>query len=257
MLLALSTWNEVETYLESSSFVLIPIGSTEQHGPSGMIGTDAICPTTVARTLSEQAGVLVAPTLQYGMAQHHLGFAGSVTLRPTTLIAMIGDVVDSLRQHGFQHVYFLNGHGGNIATISTAFSEFYARSSLSVDSNGSGLHLYQRNWWSGDRVKQFSQDHFGDAEGSHATPTEVSLTFHAYPHRENRTQLQPEIAPGGAFRDAIDYRQKFPDGRIGSNPALASAELGAKILGCAVADTLDHIRGVIPESALPDSTVTE
>jgi creatinine amidohydrolase len=256
MLLALSTWKEIETYLDSSSFVLIPIGSTEQHGPTGMIGTDAICPATVAQALSEQAGVLVAPTLQYGMAQHHLGFAGSVTLRPTTLIAMIQDVVDSLQQHGFRHVYFLNGHGGNIATISAAFSEFYARSSLTPDSNGSGLHLYQRNWWSGDRVKQFSADNFGEAEGSHATPTEVSLTFHAYPHRENRTPLQPEIAPGGAFRDAVDYRRNFPDGRIGSNPALASTELGAEILGCAVADTLDHIRRVIPGTALPDSSVS-
>ena len=256
MLLALSTWKDVETYLESSSFVLIPIGSTEQHGPTGMIGTDAICPTTVANALSEQAGILVAPTLQYGMAQHHLGFPGSVTLRPTTLIAMIQDVVDSLLQHGFRHVYFLNGHGGNIATISTAFSEFYARSSLSPDSQGSDLHLYQRNWWSGDRVKRFSADNFGDAEGSHATPTEVALTFHAYPNREDRTQLQPEIAPRGSFRDSVDYRQTFPDGRIGSNPSLASAELGASILDCAVADTLDHIRQVIPGSALPARTET-
>lgn len=257
MLLALSTWKEVETYLESSSFVVIPIGSTEQHGPTGMIGTDAICPATVAQTLSEQAGVLVAPTLQYGMAQHHLGFAGSVTLRPTTLIAMIQDVVDSLQRHGFLHIYFLNGHGGNIATLSTAFSEFYARSSLLAGSNGNELHLYQRNWWSGDRVKKFSEEHFGDAEGSHATPTEISLTFHAYPHRENRRQLQPEVAPRSDFRDAVDYRQNFPDGRIGSNPALATAELGAKILECAVADTLDHIRQVIPESVLPDSSANE
>jgi creatinine amidohydrolase len=251
MLLALSTWKEVETYLESSSFVLIPIGSTEQHGPNGLIGTDAICPTTVARALGQQAGFLVAPALQYGMAQHHLGFAGSVTLRPTTMIAMIRDVVESLQHHGFQHIYFLNGHGGNIATISAAFSEFYANSSLSGNSNGSGLSLYQRSWWSGDRIKQFSADHFGDAEGSHATPTEVALTFHAYPELENRAPLQPEIAPRGSFRDAVDYRQTFPDGRIGSNPALASAELGAEILDCAVTDTLDHIRQVIPGGALP------
>ena len=62
MLLQLATWQEVETYLQSSRGIIIPIGSTEQHGPNGLIGTDAICPETVARGVGEQLGVLVGPT---------------------------------------------------------------------------------------------------------------------------------------------------------------------------------------------------
>ncbi len=130
MLLQLATWQEVEGYLKASRGIAIPIGSTEQHGPTGFVGTDALCPEILARGLAEEDGVMVAPTLSIGMAQHHLSFAGSITLRPTTLIAVVMDVVNSLSRHGFDSFYFLNGHGGNIATVQSAFSEIYAEASL-------------------------------------------------------------------------------------------------------------------------------
>jgi creatinine amidohydrolase len=68
----------------------------------------------------------VAPTFNVGMAQHHLAFPGTIFLRPTTFIAAIGDWVRSLGAHGFEKIYFLNGHGGNVASIEAAFSEIYA-----------------------------------------------------------------------------------------------------------------------------------
>src|SRR5271154_4890202 len=96
MQLHLQTWEEVDAYLQHSKGIIIPIGSTEQHGPNGLIGTDAICPEFIGRRVGEAIGALVGPTISIGMAQHHLGFSGSVTMRPTTLIAIIRDYVTSL-----------------------------------------------------------------------------------------------------------------------------------------------------------------
>jgi len=234
--LQLSTWPEVEAYLERSRGIIVPIGSTEQHGPNGLLGTDAICPETIARGVGEQEDALVAPTLSIGMAQHHLGFPGSITLRPSTLLAVVRDVVGSLGRHGFEHVYFLNGHGGNIATVTAAFSEVWAERSLGEASNRPTPRLKLVNWWHGDGVRQISRELFGAAEGSHATPSEVSLTWYAYPQAANDTPLQPRIAPNGPIRDAADYRGRFPDGRIGSDPSLSSVAAGERLYQAAVRD---------------------
>jgi len=66
MQLQLQTWQEIEAYLQTSRGIILPIGSTEQHGPNGLIGTDAICAEVIARGVGEAAGALVAPTISVG-----------------------------------------------------------------------------------------------------------------------------------------------------------------------------------------------
>ncbi len=242
MKLQLATWPEVEAYLAHSQGIVIPIGSTEQHGPTGLIGTDAICPETVAAGLAKQ-GILVAPSLSIGMAQHHLGFPGSITLRPSTLMAVIRDVVASLAVHGFTRIYFLNGHGGNIATINAAFAEIWADHSL--NGQASPLKLKLANWFMGRRVVALSRELYGDAEGSHATPSEISLTWYAYPEQQRRSPLDPVRAPTGEIRDAAHYRASFPDGRIGSEPHRASPEDGRRLYEAALADALEDFRAFL------------
>jgi creatinine amidohydrolase len=242
MLLSLSTWQEVEAYLEHSTGLIIPIGSTEQHGPNGLIGTDAICPEKIAHGIAEQAGILVAPTINYGMSQHHMAFAGTVTLRPSTLVQLVIDVVESLSRHGFDHIYFLNGHGGNIAPVTTAFSEIYANSSVD---NPPRLHL--SNWWLNHAITDLAAELYGDAEGRHATVSEVSLSYFAHPEAVKEVSISPAVANDGVIYGAVDFRKQFPDGRIGSNPALASVEAGESFYRLAVETISDDFRRFVDE----------
>ena len=135
MLLHLQTWPEIERYLKTNRGIIMPIGSTEQHGPNGLIGTDAITAEFVAKGVGEATGAVVAPTISVGMAQHHLGFKGSMALRPTTLIAVIRDYIESLAVHGFDRFFFINGHGGNVATTTAAFSETVSYTHLTLPTN--------------------------------------------------------------------------------------------------------------------------
>jgi creatinine amidohydrolase len=234
MQLQLATWQEIEAYLRQSRGIIMPIGSTEQHGPNGLIGTDALCAEVIARGVGDKTGACVAPTIAVGMAQHHLGFAGSMTLRPSTLIQVIRDCIQSLSRHGFERFFFVNGHGGNIATVSAAFSELYAERSLDPRRNAPGIRCKLRNWWSGPQVDALSRELYGAGLGSHATPSEVAITQFAFPDSIKQVGMEPQVAPSGTFYDADDYRRRFADGRIGSDPALANPTDGKRLFELAV-----------------------
>lgn len=243
MLLHHSTWPEIEEYLKRSRGIVVPVGSTEQHGPTGLVGTDAICPEAIAMRAAEVENFLIGPTFNVGIAQHHLGFPGSMTLRPSTMIAALHDWVASLARHGFERVYFFNGHGGNVSTINAAFSEIYADRSLSADASNRGpVRCRLTNWWDFKPVMDFCRERYGAAHGSHATPSEVAVTWAVLPGAIRRIELDPKIAPQGRFTDAEDYRAKFPDGRIGSDPTLADPVDGEKLIALSAAGLIEDYR---------------
>ena len=246
MQLHLCSWPEVEAYLAKSKIILIPIGSTEQHGPTGLVGTDAICAEVIGRRAGEEAGILVAPTFNVGQAQHHMAFPGTMTLRPSTMIAAMVDWARSLSHHGFERLYWLNGHGGNIATMNAAFSEIYHAGSMS-EAKGGRITCRMRNWWELSGVMDVCRQIFPVGEGHHATPSEISVTYYAYPGARKRAALEPKIAPFGPIHDAADYRRRFPDGRIGSDPSQASVEAGEKIVAAAVKAVVEELRSFADE----------
>jgi creatinine amidohydrolase len=249
MLLQHQTWQEVERYLDRSTAVILPIGSTEQHGPNGLIGTDAICAEVIARAVGAAADALVGPTISVGMAVHHMDFAGSMTVRPSTLIAVIHDYVLSLARHGFRQFFFINGHGGNIATVQAAFSEIYAAFEGVFGPHRDGeLRCRLANWWDGAATRELIKALFGDDEGSHATASEVALTQYALPETIKQALLDPPRAPTGRFHGPADYRRRFPDGRIGSNPGLATPEKGQRLFETAVTDLVKAYQGFVGEN---------
>ncbi|OFZ20371.1 MAG: hypothetical protein A2X94_03960 [Bdellovibrionales bacterium GWB1_55_8] len=223
MRLAASTWPEVESYLKNKNAFILPIGSTEQHGPTGPIGTDYLCADAVARAAGEKLKMLVAPPLCYGVASHHMGFSGSVTIKPSVYQALLVELLHGAYRQGFRRFYLVNGHGGNDPSIHAAFQEL-----KHLGTEGASFELL--NWWKLPEVAAFARETFGNEEGSHATPTEVSLAFHLEQISPRAYQKVPEGPPFAWPLSAAEMRRAFPTGTIRSNPGLATPEFGKQVL---------------------------
>ena len=228
--LALQTWPEVEAYLDQCKGVIIPLGSTEQHGPTGAIGTDALTAEAVAIAVGCRTGVLVTPTQAFGMAEHHLNFAGTMSLQPATLLAVLHDLVLSLARHGFERIFVINGHGGNIATAKAAFAQAYGSAASRGLKGAPNLRCRLSNWFMAGPVIKQSRGLYGDREGQHATPSEIALTLHLEPSLTSKQRPLPEAAPSGPIHGPEDFRLRHPDGRMGSDPYLAKAPHGESLL---------------------------
>lgn len=246
MILENATWPDIQAYLGRSRGIVIPTGSTEQHGPIGAIGTDAICAEAIARGMAVDGDILIGPTIALGVAQFNLGFPGTVSLRATTLMAVVTDYVTSLAAQGFRDFYILNGHGGNIAPCHAAFQDLHLATSLAPAEGGAhGLRLKLRSWWEYPGPNAMRQTLYGEREGIHATPSEVAIAQAARP-QTRRSAAMAAYAPvdpaalremgGDRHRDAHHHRRRFPDGRIGSDPSLANPDDGARLLAAAIAD---------------------
>jgi len=246
MRLQLMSWREVESYLQRSHGVIVPIGATEQHGPTGLIGTDAICAESLAWRAAELADAVAGPTLNVGMSEHHMHFPGSITLRPTTLVAVVRDVILSLARHGFRRVFFINGHGGNTASINAGFFEAYAAAPRLLE-GGDGVRCVCTEWWHTPAAQSLSEELFGDRDGDHASASEVSVAAAAYPDHLKSADMAEVPPPSTHVFGPADFRRRYPEGRMGSYPALASVEAGRRITEEVAADLAGQYREFLTE----------
>jgi creatinine amidohydrolase len=113
--LARMTSPEAAEALASADVALIPVGATEQHGPNMTLETDtAVAYQLALRTAAAlHPRAVVAPPLPYGVSYHHMRFPGTMTLSPETFQAVVLEVVESLRQHGVERFFIIDGHAGN------------------------------------------------------------------------------------------------------------------------------------------------
>lgn len=106
-------WPDVQEYLKTCDMVIIPIGSTEQHGPHMPLGTDYYEALELSKLVSARTGVLVAPVVMAGYSVYHSGFPGTLSLKPETLEQVLFETCEMLMKYGFRKFMFLNYHGGN------------------------------------------------------------------------------------------------------------------------------------------------
>jgi creatinine amidohydrolase len=181
------TWSEVEARMQAGiDAVLLPIGTTEQHGRHMPLDTDCV----IARGLCERAAqaaaadgleVLIAPTLNVTLSWYHMQFPGSLRLRTDTFLRVFEEVCESLHHHGLDNVIAVNGHGGNVAALTVAVNRYYELTRRRV---------FLLQWW------ELGADVVGNIEGPaiHAEEAETSLAM----------ALGQRVMMEHAARDAYD-----------------------------------------------------
>jgi len=107
------SWTDVEEYLKTCDMVIIPLGSTEQHGPHMPLGTDYYEAMGMSKLISARTGVVVAPVLLAGYSVYHSGFPGTLSLKPETMEQVLFETAEMLMKYGFKRFMFFNYHGGN------------------------------------------------------------------------------------------------------------------------------------------------
>ena len=178
---------EVEAFLREHHTVIVPTGSTEQHGPHGPLLTDVLVPQEVARRIAPTVGALVAPPINYALSYPHVGFTGVVHIRIPTFMALVEDLCVSLAASGFRRIVFLNGHYDN--TYAIAYACANARERLPADAVA-----FPINYWDGmspDEAGEF----FGPSTGLHANRGETSAVLAINPDLVDMEHANAEMPP--------------------------------------------------------------
>jgi creatinine amidohydrolase len=225
-----TNWQAIEAYLEDDDRVVVPIGSTEQHGYLSL-GTDAILAERVAVEAAEPLGVPVLPVLPFGMAPYFRAFPGSMTLRISTYVEVVRDLLDTLAFQGFRRIAVVNGHGGN-APVQGLVREW-----LSVPREPRAQVLFT-SWYAAPRVAALAESHEPD-------PTHGGW-FENFPWTRLDGVTMPDEGKPTVPREVVaqaswaDVRELTGDGSFGGSYALPD-EVMAEIWQTGVAEVRELV----------------
>jgi creatinine amidohydrolase len=203
-------WQAVEAYLQSDDRVVLPIGSTEQHGYLSL-GTDAILAERVAIEAADPLGIPVLPVLPFGLAPYFTAFPGSLTLRMETFLDVVRDLLDTLEGQGFRRFAIVNGHGGNAPALNLARDWVAQRRDHRVQ-------VVFTSWYAAPKVAALAESHEAD-------PTHGGW-FENFPWTRLAGVQMPEGAKPVLSRSVVeqaspaDIRELTPDGSFGGSYAL-------------------------------------
>jgi creatinine amidohydrolase len=211
------TWTEVARVLARDSRLIFPVGALEQHGPHLPLGSNTYIAERLSRDLSQDLGILLAPTLPYGVTLNEPGrFAGAVTLRRKTLHKAVNELIAGWEDHGVSEIIVVTAYRYEPHLDALLMA-------LTSDSRTTVIDLYAID------VSDLLE---APAETEHAGELETSLMLHLAPERVRTEQLADFVPEGKDLRKYIRARVPTPppgsQGAIG-RPSRASAEKGRQV----------------------------
>jgi len=219
------SWFDIEKYLRVEKRLILVLGACEQHGYLSML-CDSKIPLALADAVSEKTGVLVAPVMNFGISPYFMEYPGTLSLRSSTMLDVVEDLVRSAYQHGFTRILVLNGHGGN----DPARARLYE-----VTNTLPELLLAWYSWWQARSVESVAMSH--NLRSYHAAWIEA-FPFTRVGDLPDGEKIPPRI-PG--LINAKQARKLYQDGVFGG-PYQADDAIMTEIFNAALADILQLLR---------------
>lgn len=188
---------ELEAFLKEHRTVIVPTGSTEQHGPHGPLLTDALVPTEIARRIAPDVGAVVAPAINYGLSYPHVGFTGVAHLRIPTFMALIEDLYVTFATMGFTRIVFLNGHYDNKYPISFACAN-------ATERVPAGVHAFPMHYWDG-----LTPEEWAEFPVLHANKAEMSAVMAIDPDLVDIELANAETPPFPKASNPVTLQEAF------------------------------------------------
>jgi len=232
MELSRMTWKEARDNLRQAKVALLPVGSTEQHGPHLPLGTDWMTAQEIARRAGKKGGWLVLPTIPVGVSEHHRQFWGTLWVPLEVLRDYVMSVARSLAFHGLRKIVFVNGHGGNTRALEEAARRLREER----------IYAYVYVWW---RAIAETIAQIVESGGSHAGEMETAVVLAIAPELVRPENYGEAVAKGApewgkrieGIEVGFDTRDFTESGATG-DPSRATVEKGERILQAA-AERLD------------------
>ena len=227
---------------------LLPVGATEQHGPNLATATDYRVAHAFAQRIAAAVHprAVVLPPIPFGISHHHMGFAGTITFRAETFIALCADVAQSVKSNGIEHLLFVNGHMGNTAILNVVTTKLHYELGMQA---ATSFYFHQ----AADKLKQHGQTpRFG-----HACEVETSVLLALCPELVRQDRLVPgDMIPSKrrytytnqpfALQTPIPFHEQTRNGAFG-DARLARPEVGEDILETALGRTVEFIDDFLGE----------
>ncbi|HEX7972815.1 MAG TPA: creatininase family protein [Anaerolineales bacterium] len=218
-------WFDVENYLKQDDRLMLVLGACEQHGYLSLL-CDVKIPLALADAASQQTNVLVAPPLNFGVSPYFLKYPGTFSLRVSTFLDVVEDLIRSAYGHGFRRILALNGHGGNDAARTRMYE---------LANELPGLRLGWYAWWTAHSVIDVAQKH--ELKPSHASWLEA-FPFTIVGDLPSGDKIPPRV-PG--LMGAEEARQVYGDGVFGG-PYAADPQVMDEIFAAALQDVLHLLK---------------
>ena len=219
-------WMDVEAYLKRDDRLILIIGACEQHGYLSLL-TDIRIPQALADAASTKTGVLVAPPLNFGSSPYFLTYPGTFSLRLSTLMNVIEDVIRSSHGQGFRRILVLNGHGGN-SGVKLRLTELV--------NELMGLKIQWYSWWMAHSVEEVARRH--EIKPGHANWLEA-FPFNLVCELPGEIKLPP-VVPSDIM-DADTTRKVYKDGSFGG-PYRVTQNIMDEIFDASLNDILQLLK---------------